>query len=182
MACPTRWGNCGPVTTPFSPFPTPGDLLGPYRVIREVGRGGMATVMEVEDTRNGERRAVKLMLPSGRGEELTRRFRSEFRALSRLSHPNVLRVYEGGLFNDRPYFIMELLLGVELREEINLWRELSPGERLRRAESVLIQVARARIHPRPRLRAPGRDADEHLRAARRRREADGLRRGQGARR
>ena len=143
MACPTRWGNCGPVTTPFSPFPTPGDLLGPYRVIREVGRGGMATVMEVEDTRNGERRAVKLMLPSGRGEELTRRFRSEFRALSRLSHPNVLRVYEGGLFNDRPYFIMELLLGVELREEINLWRELSPGERLRRAESVLIQVARA---------------------------------------
>lgn len=103
----------------------------------------MATVMEVEDTRNGAHRAAKLMLPSGRGDEHTRRFRSEFRALSRLSHPNVLRVFEGGLFNDRPYFIMELLIGRELREEIGLWRELAPAERLRHAESVLVQVARA---------------------------------------
>lgn len=143
MACLTTWGNRGAVNTPFAPFPSPGDLLGPYRVIREVGRGGMATVMEVEDTRNQERRAIKLMLPSVRSDELTRRFRSEFRALSRLSHPNVLKVHEGGLFQDRPYFIMELLEGRELREEINLWRELPPAERMRRAERVLIQVARA---------------------------------------
>lgn len=103
----------------------------------------MAVVLEAVDARTDERRAIKLMLPSARGEEPTRRFRGEFRALARLSHPNVLKVYEGGIHLDRPYFVMELLEGHALREEVALWRELAPTERVRRAESVLVQMARA---------------------------------------
>lgn len=103
----------------------------------------MATVLEVVDTRSGERRALKLMLPSGKGEEIARRFRGEFRALSRLSHKNVLKVYEGGTFEDRPYFAMELLEGTELREAVVGWRDLPPSERFALAESVLVQIARA---------------------------------------
>ncbi len=125
------------------PFPAPGDFLGPYRVVREIGRGGMAVVLEAIDARSEERRAIKLLLPSAKGEESVRRFKSEHRTLARLSHPNVLKVFEGGVHQDRPYFVMELLEGRELREEVQLWRELPPTERVRRAESVLVQVARA---------------------------------------
>lgn len=103
----------------------------------------MATILEVEDERDGGRKALKLMLPGMRGDESTRRFRSEHRALSRLSHPNVLRAFEGGLFDGRPYFTMELLEGRELRDEVQQWRELPPAERFRRAEQVLVQIARA---------------------------------------
>lgn len=124
-------------------IPASGEILGSYRIVREIGRGGMAAVLEVEDTRSGERRALKLMLPSAKSDELARRFRGEFRALARLSHPNVLKVHDGGVLQDRPWFAMELLEGLELREAVNTWRELPPGERFRRAESVLVQIARA---------------------------------------
>jgi len=100
-------------------------------------------VLEVQDTRTEERRAIKLMLPTPRGDESARRFRGEFRVLARLNHPNVLKVYEGGVYDERPYFVMELLEGQELREAVGSWRELPPNERNRRAESVLVQIARA---------------------------------------
>lgn len=112
-------------------------------MIREIGRGGMAVVLEAVDPRTEERRAIKLTLPSEKSEDLARRFRSEHRALARLSHPNVLKVFESGLWQDRAWFAMELLEGRELREEVPLWRELPPVERVRRAESVLVQIARA---------------------------------------
>lgn len=126
-----------------SSVPAPDEIIGAYRVIREVGRGGMAAILEVEHTRTGERRAIKMMLPGAKGDEIASRMKSEFRALSRLSHPNVLRVFEAGVHGDRPYFIMELLEGRALRDLVETWRELPPTERARQAEQILIQIARA---------------------------------------
>lgn len=103
----------------------------------------MAVVLEATRLEDGARCAIKLMLPATRSEDVAERFRREFKALSQLDHPNVLKVYEGGLAQERPYFVMELLEGVELREEVERWRSRSPAQRFKSARSVLIQIARA---------------------------------------
>ena len=78
-------------------LPVPGDAIGPYTVVRELGRGGMAIVLEVEDRQSDRNLALKLLLPGGRPEVLTR-FDREFMALVRLDHPNVLKVHDGGRY------------------------------------------------------------------------------------
>ncbi len=124
-------------------LPQVGDLIGRYRVLRELGRGGMAVVLEVEHAETGARRALKLMLPTAQQDEVARRFRREFRTLSRLDHPGVLRVHESGVHEGRPWFVMQLLEGRELKDEVEAWRELPPAERYARAHDVLVQLARA---------------------------------------
>ena len=128
---------------PSPGLPRPGEMLGSYRIVSEIGRGGMAAVYAVQRGSDGARCALKLMLPASRSEDLTERFRREFRALSRLDHDNVLKVYESGVYEGRPYFVMELLEGEELREAVEGWRGLPPARRFQRARDVLAQVARA---------------------------------------
>lgn len=123
--------------------PGPGDRVGPYEVRQVIARGGMATVFAAVDTRNGAEVALKLLLPMVGGEEARTRFRREFRALSRLHHPNVLQVHDSGLWGDRPWFSMELLKGRDLREEVEELGKLPPAERYTRVEEILRQVTRA---------------------------------------
>lgn len=131
---------------PLSPGdPKPGDHIGAYVVVRLVARGGMAVVLEVRDPRDPSAPHVgmKLLLPLSHAEEARTRFRREFRALSKLQHPNVLRVFEWGLYHERPWYTMELVEGRVLRDEVNVWAKLPPNDRFLRAASVLVQVARA---------------------------------------
>ena len=123
--------------------PKTGDRIGPYEVIRSVARGGMATVLAVRDTRNDDVVGMKLLLPMQMEDEARSRFRQEFKALLRLDHPNVLRVYEWGLLGDRPWFSMELLEGHDLREEVQRLADAPPAERFARVSGILKQVARA---------------------------------------
>ena len=76
--------------------PAPGSRVGGWDVVRLLGRGGMASVYEARWPETGERRAIKLMNPTGSAEEVERRFRREFRALSKLHHPNITMVYDWG--------------------------------------------------------------------------------------
>ena len=124
-------------------IPSAGDRIDDWLIEGELGRGGMAVVLRVRHAETGALRALKLMLPAGRSEEVARRFRREFRALSRLDHPGVLKVYGGGLLDGRPWFVMELLEGQELGAAVETWREFPPAERVRRANDVLIQLGRA---------------------------------------
>ncbi|MEL6349217.1 MAG: serine/threonine-protein kinase, partial [Myxococcota bacterium] len=126
-----------------SGLPQPDEIVGQYRIVGEIGRGGMAAVLEALRLHDGARCALKVMLPATRSEDVAERFRREFRALSHLSHPNVLKVYEGGVYDGRPFFAMELLDGRELRDEVEQWRGLPPGRRFERARDILIQLARA---------------------------------------
>ncbi len=103
----------------------------------------MATVLAVRDTRDGAEVAMKLLLPLELEEEARSRFRREFRALSRMSHPNVLKVHEWGLLGDRPWFTMERLQGTDLRDAVETWKDLPPEERFERAQHTVQQVARA---------------------------------------
>jgi tetratricopeptide (TPR) repeat protein len=103
----------------------------------------MALVLEATHTETGAQRALKLMLPSARNEEIQLRFLQEFRALSRLDHPNILQVEDSGSWHERPYFVMEILQGRELKEDVEKWQRLAPAERFRRADAVMVQLARA---------------------------------------
>ncbi len=84
--------------------------IGPYRVVRAIARGGMASVYEVEDPGTGQKLALKLLTQRGAAGP---RFNREYRALTRLDHPHIVRVYRYGITEDRrPYLTMELLDGV----------------------------------------------------------------------
>jgi tetratricopeptide (TPR) repeat protein len=134
--------------TPRFPSSDPGvgDRVGGYRITGLLGRGGMAVVYAVRHEETGRSFALKLLLAQVDSQEVRERFQREFRALSDLSHPNVIQVYDAGLLGDRPYYLMELLAGHDLKREMELWQELSLAERFRRAEDVLLQVCAALAH------------------------------------
>lgn len=123
--------------------PSAGEHIGPYEVVRPIARGGMATVLAVRDRREERLVAMKLLLPLAHADESRSRFRREFRALSRLEHVNVLKVYEWGIRGDRPWYTMELVDGRDLRDEVEAWRDMPPEDRFARVQAVLVQVARA---------------------------------------
>ena len=91
-----------------------GDRVGPYRVIQELGRGGMGIVYRAEraDGEFAQVVALKLVRRGVDGDDTTVRFRRERQILARLEHPSIARLLDGGLHTDgRPYFAMELVDG-----------------------------------------------------------------------
>jgi tetratricopeptide (TPR) repeat protein len=88
--------------------------VGPYRLIRELGRGGMGTVFlaERDDDEYYAQVAVKLVRPGMDTEFILARFRRERQTLARLQHPNISRLLDGGTTeNGLPYFVMEYIDG-----------------------------------------------------------------------
>ncbi|MEL6546786.1 MAG: protein kinase, partial [Myxococcota bacterium] len=83
-----------------------------FEVRNTLGSGAHSTVLEVFDRFNENPRALKL----SNGTTQRRRFREEFERLSRLRHPNVIRAYDLGLYENRPFYTTELVDGVHLRE------------------------------------------------------------------
>lgn len=86
--------------------------FGSYKVIRELGKGGMSEVYEVENVRLGSRHALKLFTYSGDVAEVRDRFLAEGTLLARLSHPRIVRVTDVGVdeATGRPYFVMDLIV------------------------------------------------------------------------
>lgn len=89
----------------------PGDSLGPYRILRLLGRGGMGAVYEAEHRELGTRRAVKVFTRP-QDAALLRRFLAEGRLLARLEHPRLVRVYDLGIEegSEAAWFAMDLVL------------------------------------------------------------------------
>jgi serine/threonine protein kinase len=88
--------------------------VGPYRLIRELGRGGMGTVFlaERDDDEYYAQVAVKLVRPGMDIDFILARFRRERQTLARLQHPNISRLLDGGTTeNGLPYFVMEYIDG-----------------------------------------------------------------------
>lgn len=93
--------------------------LGPYRLLRAIGCGGMGTVfLAMRDDEQYERLvAVKILRSGLEDTELRRRFLAERQILARLEHPNIARLYDGGSTEDgRPYLVMELIEGLPIDE------------------------------------------------------------------
>ena len=121
-----------------------GCQVGPYRLLREVGRGGMGTVYEAEDERLGRRVAVKLLPPEvSRDPRAKKRFLREARTASAVDHPNLCTVHDVGECDGRLYFVLSFYEGETLRERLR--RGPLPVDQ---AREVAIQVARglARAH------------------------------------
>ncbi len=107
--------------------------VGPYRVVRRIGEGGMSVVYEAEHSGRGRREALKI-LRSDLEEDptLAERFHREVRAMSALRHDHVLEVYDSGEEDGRLYYTMPLLPGPTLSElvrEIVATGEKPPGAR-----------------------------------------------------
>jgi eukaryotic-like serine/threonine-protein kinase len=91
--------------------------VGPYRLVREVGRGGMGSVYlaERDDDHYRQQVAVKILRRGLDTDELVRRFVAERQILATLQHPNIARLLDGGMTSDgRPYYVMEFVDGEHL--------------------------------------------------------------------
>ncbi len=96
-----------------------GETISQYRVLREIGHGGMATVYEAEDTLLRRHVALKVIAESLlRDEEAVALFEREARAAAALDHPNICTVYELTKYKGRPVIVMELLEGESLRQAV----------------------------------------------------------------
>ncbi|MBL8312588.1 MAG: serine/threonine protein kinase [Rubrivivax sp.] len=99
----------------------PLETLGRYRLVRILGRGAMGVVYEAQDERLGRTVAIKTVLRSHLDNETTAqdyaaRFVREAQAAARLSHPNIVTVYDFGEHDDLSYIVMEFVSGRELAE------------------------------------------------------------------
>jgi serine/threonine protein kinase len=132
--------------------------LGAYRLVRELGRGGMGIVFEAVQDNSKRRFAVKL-LPwrfAGNMPQWKARFHREAATIAKLRHPNIVRVYSFGIYDGYCYYVMQLVSGVSLDVILRRWRE-SPGpidlhELGREAESTAPPVAKRKpraAHPPP---------------------------------
>jgi serine/threonine protein kinase len=101
------------------PIPVPAGL-GRYRVVDEIGRGGVGVVYRAVDPETGRTLALKVLRPRhAASAEAIERFRTEARLCASLDHPGIVPVYEVGTFADgRPYYTMRLIAGSTLGAEI----------------------------------------------------------------
>ena len=107
--------------------------VGPYRIVRLIGRGGMGEVYEAEQDDPRRRVALKVVRTGLFGQEHRSRFRHEAQVLGRLRHPGIAQILEAGTSEEadagRPYFAMELVDGQPLLEFAEA-RKLGTDERL----------------------------------------------------
>ena len=127
----------------------PPQAIDPYRIVRELGRGGMSVVYLAErsDGAFEQQVALKLMRPGSDTPELSRRFEQERQILASLNHPAIARLYDGGSTADgQPYFAMEVVYGEPIDVYCDRLR-LPIDRRLR----LFIQVAHAVQHAHQKL-------------------------------
>ncbi len=121
----------------------PGGRVGPYRLLRVLGEGGMGVVYLAEQRHPIRRQvALKVIKPGMDSKRVLARFEAEQQALALMDHPHVARVFDAGLAeNGRPYFVMEHVKGIPITEHCDN-RRLSVEERL----SLFLHVCEAVQH------------------------------------
>ncbi len=121
----------------------PGDHLGPYRLIEQIGEGGFGVVWVAEQESPVKRRvALKIVKMGMDTKQVIARFEQERQALAMMDHPNIAKVFDAGVTKSgRPYFVMELVHGVRITDYCDQWN-LTTDERIR----LFITVCRAVQH------------------------------------
>jgi len=107
----------------------PGQMLGPYRIINQIGKGGMAAVYKAYQPSMDRNVAIKV-LPSQLAEskEFTARFQQEARIIARLEHPHILPVFDYGESDGTAYFVMRYLEAGTLKDKMEAGRPLPLNE------------------------------------------------------
>ncbi|MCW6008533.1 Stk1 family PASTA domain-containing Ser/Thr kinase [Micromonospora sp. CPCC 205371] len=117
---------------------------GRYRIRGRVARGGMATVYMGVDERLERTVALKIINPAQvREARFVDRFTDEAKTIARLTHPNVVAVYDQGTHGGLPYLVMEFVRGRTLRDVLAERGRLNPGEALAIMEQMLAAIAAA---------------------------------------
>jgi serine/threonine protein kinase/tetratricopeptide (TPR) repeat protein len=108
-----------------------GSVVGPYRLLEQIGEGGCGIVFMAEQTHPVRRRvALKVIRPGMDSRQVIARFEAERQALALMDHPNIAKVLDAGETQaGQPYFVMELVRGVPITEYCDA-RHLTPRKRL----------------------------------------------------
>ena len=125
-----------------------GRKIGPYKVIRKIGQGGMGAVFLASraDQVYEKEVAIKLIKPGEDNEDVIRRFRSERQILANLDHANITKLLDGGTTEDgQPYFVMEYIQGDPIDQYCDE-HKLNITERLKLFTSVCAAVHYAHQH------------------------------------
>lgn len=116
----------------------PPEKIGNYKIARELGRGGMGVVYEAvrDDGEFSQKAAIKIIKRGMDSDDILRRFRNERQILAELQHPNIARLFDGGVTEDgSPYYVMEYIEGEPLdvycreencgiREKLEIFRQI----------------------------------------------------------
>jgi serine/threonine protein kinase/Tfp pilus assembly protein PilF len=121
----------------------PGTVIGPYKLLEQIGEGGFGIVFMAEQTQPVRRRvALKLIKPGMDTRQVVARFEAERQALALMDHTNIAHVFEAGeTASGRPYFVMELVRGVPITDFCDENR-FTPRERL----ELFVNVCQAVQH------------------------------------
>jgi len=132
--------------TESGPDPFLGREVNGFRVESVIGRGGMGTVYRATQLSLGRPVALKILPEDLKGDaQFLDRFHREAAVLSRLSHPNIVAVYDRGTVDGRPYLVLEYVEGTNLREVLRKG-PLPSVEALRLVSSILQALDHAHRH------------------------------------
>jgi serine/threonine protein kinase/Tfp pilus assembly protein PilF len=146
------------------PMETPGTIIGPYKLLEQIGEGGMGLVFVAEQQHPVRRRvALKIIKPGMDSRQVIARFEAERQALAMMDHPNIAKVLDGGTTGSehdaqasaaaslasaacsgRPYFVMELVKGTPITEYCDKHR-LTTRDRLQLFMDVCHAVQHAHL-------------------------------------
>src|SRR5439155_18895072 len=118
----------GNTPSPEATLPLP-TKLGSYRIVREIGRGGMGIVLEADDEELQRRVAIKIMARERAQDPAAKaRFLREARAAAAIDHENVVPIHHVGEDGGVPFLVMPLLRGESLEARLQREKRLSPAE------------------------------------------------------
>jgi eukaryotic-like serine/threonine-protein kinase len=121
----------------------PGDRIGHYKLLEQIGEGGCGVVFMAEQEEPVRRKvALKIIKPGMDSKSVIARFEAERQVLALMNHPNIAKVFDAGATESgRPYFVMELVRGIKITDHCDRY-SLTTEERL----TLFIQVCQAIQH------------------------------------
>jgi len=118
------------IQKPFKELTTGSTFAGRYQIIEELGHGGMGRVYKVQDTKVGEKVALKVIRPeAGLDKRSLERFTNELKLARKIRHKNICQMFDLGEDQGTRYITMEYVHGEDLKQLIRKVGRLSPGDR-----------------------------------------------------
>src|SRR5450432_2045921 len=131
---------------PSSSVPRDALVAERYRIGREIGRGGMATVYQALDLRHDRQVALKFIHAEVADRLATERFRREIALLASLQHPHILALYDSGEFEGALFYVMPYVSGESLRGRLEREKQLPVDDAIRIAREVADALVSAHQH------------------------------------